>query len=191
MMDQTMRFIRSLAVAVAASIALSACSGTRTLDPRTWFSREETPAAKTREEPGVEARLLSRAAAISGVVRLRESGDLLVVRVEIANSKPGTLHRVVLHASGNCSSPNGFSAGAPWSPPGWKDPPSRLVPDIYTNTEGTGILTARLRGVRLGDVEKRGVLVYEGGFTEAPRPDVPNNVVACGAFHKSTSIFPL
>jgi hypothetical protein len=44
--------------------------------------------------------------------------------------------------------------------------------------------------VRLGDLEKRGVLVYEGGFTEAPRPGVPNNVTACGVFERATSIFP-
>ena len=178
----------SLAI-VALALAGCSSSGTKTLDPRTWFSKDETPGPKAREVPGVDARLRPVGSAISGVVRARESGDLLVIRVEIHNSKPGTLHRVVFHANGNCTSPNGFSAGAPWSPPGWKDPPQRLVPDLYTDTNGLGILTARIRGVRLGDLENRGVLVYEGGFTEAPRPNVPNNVTGCGVFERAASIF--
>jgi Cu/Zn superoxide dismutase len=190
-MVHSMRLVQSLAAAVVVPVVLAACagSGQRTLDPRTWFSRDTTPGPAVREVPGVDARLASLGSAVTGVVRARESGDLLVVRIELTNSKPGTAHRVVLHANGNCSSPNGFSAGAPWSPPGWKDQPSRLVPDVYTNSEGNGILTARVRGVRLGDLEKRGVLVYEGGFTEPPRPSVSNNVVACGVFERATSLF--
>ena len=172
------------ALALVLAFALAGCSGVR--NP---FAKDTTPGPKAREEPGVEARLRPLGSAISGVVRARESGDLLVVRVEIHNSKPGTLHRVVFHANGNCSSPNGFSAGAPWSPPGWKDPPQRLVPDLYTDSEGLGILTARIRGVRLGDLEKRSVLVYEGGFTEPPRPNVPNSVTGCGVFERSASVF--
>jgi hypothetical protein len=175
--------------ALVLALALAGCSGSRSLDPRTWFAKDTTPGPIAREVPGVDARLRPVGSAISGVVRARESGDLLVVRVEIHNSKPGTLHRVVFHANGNCTSPNGFSAGAPWSPPGWKDPPQRLVPDVFTNSDGLGILTARVRGVRLGDLENRGVLVYEGGFTEAPRPGVPNNVTGCGVFERSASVF--
>jgi Cu/Zn superoxide dismutase len=179
---------------LAAALAVAGCGGTRTLDPRTWFkSGEETAAPKAREEPGVEARLQPLGSSVSGIVRARESGDLLIVRVELHNVKPGTLHRVVFHANGNCSSPNGFSAGAPWAPPGAKETPARLVPDVYTNSDGTAIMTARLRGVRAGSgeagFEKRAVLIYEGANTEPPKPSVANNVIACGVFTKSTSLF--
>ena len=42
---------------------------------------------------------------------------------------------------------------------------------------------------RIGDLEKRSVLVFQGDDTTPPRPDVPNNVVACGVFTRSTSLF--
>lgn len=182
---------RSLAALLAVCVLATACGSTRSLDPRTWFSRDkEAPSGATpREQPGVEARLKPLGSSLSGVVRARESGDLLVVRVELHNLQPGVLHRVVLHENGNCSSPNGFSAGAPWSPPGAKESPARLIPDVYTNTEGSAIMTARLRGVRLGDMEKRSVLVHQGPETATPQPSVPNNVIACGVFERATTIF--
>lgn len=187
-----MRHFRFILVWLAASTLLAACGSTRSLDPRTWFSRDTTPPPAAREMPGVEARLKSLGSAMNGVVRARETGDLLVVRVELSNVKPGAAHRVVFHANGNCSSPNGFSAGAQWSPPGAKDPPGRLIPEAYADTNGTAILTARIKGVRLGGtdgLEKRAVLVYEGSKAEPPRPSVPNDVIACGVFEKSTQLF--
>jgi Cu/Zn superoxide dismutase len=184
-----MPVLRTDLAALAACFLLAACSATTTSwDPRTWFAKESTPPAKAREEPGVEARLKDMGAAVSGAVYVRESGDLLVVRVVLQTDRPGT-YRVVFHANGNCSSPNAFSAGAPWSPPGASAPPGRLVPPAYAGTDGNVDLVARLRGVRMGDLEKRGVLIYQGDDTTPPRPDVPNNVVACGAFTRSTSIF--
>jgi Cu/Zn superoxide dismutase len=186
--------LRSLVATLAAACTLAACGSKPTLDPRTWFSRgEATPPAASRENPGFDARLVSKNSTVTGIVRARESGDLLLVRVELVNAKGGTVYRAVFHDNGNCSSPNGFSAGAPWSPPGAKEPPARLIPDIYPNSSGNAILTARLRGVRLGGADglgKRSVLVYEGPDTAPPKPDVPNNVVACGVFVPATILFP-
>ena len=95
----------------------------------------------------------------------------------------------MLHANGNCSSPNGFSAGAPWSPPGWKESPTRLIPEVTANSSGNATMVARVRGVRLGDALKRSVLVYQGTTPQQPQPDVPNNVVACGVFEQATTLF--
>ena len=189
-----MTAFRPLVPAILACALVAACStsgsGTRTLDPRTWFAKDPgAQGATPREVPGVEARLRHLGSSLSGAVRARESGDLLIVRVEIHNVKPGTMHRAVFHANGNCSSPNGFSAGAPWTPPGSREPPGRVVPEIYTNTSGSAILTARLRGVRLGDMEKRSVLIYEGSSTESPQPSVPNNVIGCGVFERASGLF--
>ena len=63
------------------------------------------------------------------------------------------------------------------------------MPEIYTNTDGSAILTARLRGVRLGDMEKRSVLIHEGPSTETPQPSVPNNVIGCGVFERASGLF--
>jgi Cu/Zn superoxide dismutase len=179
---------RACFAALAAALLLSACSTTTSLDPRTWFAKDTTPAPKVAEVPGVEARLKDMRSGVSGTVYVRESGDLLVVRVVMQTDRSGT-YRVVFHDNPNCSSPNAFSAGAPWSPPGASAPPGRLVPAAYAGTDGNVNLVARIRGVRMGDLEKRSVLVFEGDDTTPPRPDVPNNVVACGVFTRSTTLF--
>jgi Cu/Zn superoxide dismutase len=179
-----------LTAALAVAMLVSACGSTPSLDPRRWFSRDDAPKAAPREEPGVEARLRGIGSAAGGIVRVRQSGDLLVVLSVLDGVKPGT-YRIVFHENGNCSSPSGFSAGAPWAPPGARDPATRVVPEMNVNTEGRGELTARLRGLRMGDggMLNRGVLVYEGATAIPPKPDTPNNVVACGAFVKSTTMF--
>lgn len=180
---------RSLALALPLALMLAGCSSTATWNPRTWFAKDETPSPKAREVPGVDARLRGvNNSAVTGTVRMRESGDLLVVFVDLQAGVPGP-YRVVLHSNNNCSSPNGFSAGAPWSPPGWKESPMRLVPEITANVNGLGQLTARVRGVRLGDAVTRSVLVYRGTTPQVPQPDVRNNVVACGAFEPATQLF--
>jgi len=187
--ETRMPVLRPCLAVLATALLLSACSSTSTsLDPRTWFAKDSTPAPKVREEPGVDARLKDMGSGVSGTVYVRESGDLLVVRVVMQTDRAGT-YRVVFHANPNCSSPNAFSAGAPWSPPGASAPPGRLVPAAYAGTDGNVNLVARIRGVRMGDLEKRSVLVYHGDDTTPPRPDVPNNVVACGVFARSTVLF--
>jgi Cu/Zn superoxide dismutase len=182
-------FLRLSVVTLAVAWLATACT-TQSWDPRRWFSRDETPKPAVREVPGVEARLRGIGSAASGMVRVRESGELLIVYVELGGVKPGT-YRVVFHETGNCSSPSCFSAGAPWSAPGARVSATQLVPVLNANTEGRGELVARLRGVRMGEggMVNRGVLVYEGMTAVPPKPDEPNNVVACGAFVKSTFLF--
>jgi len=168
----------------------SACSTSQSWDPRRWFSKDDTSKPAVREVPGVEARLKGIGSAATGAVRVRESGELMIVQVELFGVTSGP-YRVVFHENGNCSSPNGFSAGAPWSAPGSRVSATQLVPVINTDSEGRGELVARLRGIRMGEggMVNRGVLVYEGTAAEPPKPNTPNNVAACGAFVKMTSLF--
>jgi len=182
--------VRSTLVMIAIALLASACSTTPSWDPRRWFSRDETPAAAPREMPGAEARLRGIGSAANGLVRVRETADLLIVQVEMAGVTTGT-YRVVFHETPNCSSPNGFSAGAPWASPGARTSAAQLIPLMNVNTEGRGELVARLRGVRMGDggMLNRSVLIYEGAAIEPVKPSVPNNVVACGVFVKATSLF--
>lgn len=187
-----MTLARTSLIALGTLLLVSCSGGWSSMDPRRWFSRDEAAPAAAREVPGVEAPLHSLRSSISGKVSARESGDLLVVQVQIANAKPGGVYRVVFHSNGNCTSPNAFSAGAPWSLPGATDPPARLLPEVRTSSEGHGWMTARLRKVRLGGdsgLLNRSVLVYEGTEIEIPKPDVANNVVACGVFVRATSLF--
>ncbi|HVF63308.1 MAG TPA: hypothetical protein VNE58_04875 [Casimicrobiaceae bacterium] len=179
---------RHLVACCLLTVGVTACTGSPSLDPRRWFSRDEVPRAAQREAPGVEARLQRINSAASGIVKVRESGDLLIVSVVLAGVGPGT-YRAVLHENGNCTSPNGFSAGAPWSSPGAREPATRMIPEFNVTSDRAGELIARLRGVRMGDLMNRGVLVYEGITPIVPKPDARNNVVACGSFVKSTTLF--
>jgi hypothetical protein len=175
------------------SAFLAGCSTSASLDPRTWFKSEAEPPVSTRDVPGVEARLKAIAYPMSATVRIRESGDLMIVTFSAAGLTGGVPYRLVLHERGNCSSPNAFSAGAAWSPPKAPSGPATLIPVVYASTDGTALLTARIRGPRLGGDSSalldRGVLLYEGDRIEPLKPDVPNNVIGCGAFVRATSLF--
>jgi len=186
----TMASVRTTLVLIATALLTSACSSTSSWDPRRWFGREEGPAAVVREVPGAEARLRGIGSAASGMVRVRETADYLLVQIELGGVGPGT-YRAVFHETANCSSPNAFSAGAPWSSPGTRTGASQLIPLMNANIEGRAELVARLRGVKMGDggMLNRSVLVYAGTTVEPLRPGVPNNVVACGVFVKATSLF--
>lgn len=178
---------RLLTLVLVALVA--ACSGSG----MNWFGRGgDSTGATPREVPGVEARLVALGSGINGMVRVRESGDILVVRADFGNLMPGVDYRIVFHENGNCSSPNGFSAGAPWSPPGFKGNPSQMIPVVRANTEGNGVITARLRGLSLGGptgLVKRSVIVYQGFEAQPLKPDVRNNAAACGVFQPATTLF--
>ena len=77
---------------------------------------------------GVEAVLLPKnGSAAQGDDQDHAARDVLWVLVSVNNLPPG-LFRVVFHERDNCSSPNAFSAGRPWSPPGDPRAPAELLP---------------------------------------------------------------
>lgn len=181
---------RSALALFALVLLTSACSSTSSWDPRRWFSKDETPAAAPREVPGAEARLRGIGSAATGMVRVRETADYLLVQVELGGVGPGT-YRAVFHETPNCSSPNAFSAGAQWQSPGSRTSASQMIPLMNANIEGRAELVARLRGVRMGDggMLNRSVVIYQGTTPDPLKPGVPNNAVACGVFVKATSLF--
>jgi len=54
-----MRNTHLLVAMLAAVLMLGACSSTPSLDPRRWFSKDETPAPKASETPGVSTLVAS------------------------------------------------------------------------------------------------------------------------------------
>jgi Cu/Zn superoxide dismutase len=185
-----MTYVRSTIAIIAVAMLATACSTSTSWDPRRWFSRDQEPAAPVREVPGAEARLRGIGSAASGMVRVRETADYLLVQVELGGVGPGT-YRAVFHETPNCTSPNAFSAGPAWASPGTRTPPSQLIPLMNANIEGRAELVARLRGVKMGEgaMLNRSVLIYAGTSVDPLQPGVPNNVVACGVFVKATSLF--
>jgi Cu-Zn family superoxide dismutase len=100
------------------------------------------------------------------------------VAVWLGGTGPGP-YRVVVHATGNCSSSNAFSAGPPWSPPGV---PLAVV--LLYKTDDTRTLVAHLPGYQLAGpngVEGRSIVVHEGarGSLDA-QPGVANDRIVCG-----------
>ena len=70
----------------------------------------------------------------------RASNQGTSLSVYFANVNPGR-YRVAIHAQGNCTSPNGFSAGAPWVPPGANGP---LVIEFAVDQGGSAMANLQL-----------------------------------------------
>ena len=102
------------------------------------------------------------------------------MQVNFNGEAPGE-YRVMVHANGNCSSPNGFSAGAPWAPPGV--PLREEGYPIHKNDDSASFVV-RLAGYRIDGpdgVLGRSVVVHSGALGSlAASPGVPNNRIACG-----------
>lgn len=127
--------------------------------------------------------------AVTGSVRFSARADGVTVIAQIHGS-PGAQYRLAVHANGNCSSPNGFSAGPPLPPPGASAVDAR---PFTANTEGNASQTVRLPGYTLDGpqaIEGKSVVVHEGtrGSLEA-QPDRPNDRVACGVIGPLQTLF--
>ena len=117
-----------------------------------------------------------------GKIRVIDRGDGASVLVSMMNVPPG-MFRIAFHQTPNCSSPNGFSAGPPWAPPG--QDPRTLIPAQMVNSESRVSATFRVPGVHAtgpNGVAGHSVVVYSGSQVTLARPDVPNDRIACGVF---------
>jgi Cu-Zn family superoxide dismutase len=156
-------------------------------------SDDKKPAVEAKKPAAVEAGLAPiGGSAAQGSVIFSPRGDGVTMLVQLNGLAPGR-YRVLVHANGNCSSPNGFSAGPPWSPPGVTPPLPERIPMITTNSEGSGTLTVRLAGVTIdgpAGVTGRSVVLHDApnGPFEA-RPDVANARVACGVIGPLRTFF--
>ena len=165
------------AFVVMLSLALAACAPSGTAPPPIVGASEIPPAA------GLVASLRGLGSAVSGKVRVIDRRDGVTLLVSAINLPPGE-YRVAFHANGNCSSPNGFSAGPPWAPAGLS--PTTLIPSFMTNSrDGTAESSAYIAGVHtVGEngLAGRSVILYAGSTITPAMPDVPNNGFACGVF---------
>jgi Cu-Zn family superoxide dismutase len=102
------------------------------------------------------------------------------LQVNFNGQGPGE-YRVMIHANGNCSSPNGFSAGAPWAPPGVSLREEGFP--IHKNDDSASFVV-RLPGYRIDGpdgVTGRSVVLHAGAIGSLTAvPGVPNNRIGCG-----------
>ena len=168
--------MRRIALVAALASVLASCA-----------SDEE--AKKPPPNPGVRAQLQPTAgSAIHGYVTFQpyEGGVDAAVSVWAGNAGP---MRIVIHSTGVCTSPNGFSAGPPWIPPGAKEPPTISIAN--TNNE-YGIASKRLPGLKVegpDGIRGKSVVVHLGSSSSLDaQPGVPNNRVACGVIETNKPI---
>jgi Cu-Zn family superoxide dismutase len=146
--------------------------------------------AVTGVGPGVEARFTGAGGSVvTGAAVLKSYDGGVIMMVNFANVGPGP-YRVAIHATGNCSSPNAFSAGPPWPPPGREGPAPILR---LLKSDDLTAHTIRLPGYRIDGpdgIMGRSVVVHSGaqGSLEA-EPGVPNNRIACGVIGPLRSVF--
>ena len=139
-----------------------------------------TPKAAKAEVTVAEARFLPiGGSSLTGAAMLGAYDGGVQMQVNFNGRGPGR-YRVMIHANGNCSSPNGFSAGPPWAPPGV--PLAEEGFPILKNDDSASYVV-RLAGYRLtgpDGVVGRSVVVHDGGTRndrrEAGRAERPDRL---------------
>ena len=152
-------------------------------------STEGSRAAPTMQPIGARLAPIGGSVARGSVsFRSYEGGVIMVANF---GGVSAGVHRIAIHMNANCTSPNGFSAGAPMLLPGSSAP---VVVFVRTEgSEGTVATVTRIAGLAIdgvGGVDGKSIVVHEGaeGSLEA-RPGVPNGRVACGLIGPVPALF--
>lgn len=156
----------------AACTALVGCQSTK--DPG-------APPGAAAEPKAAEARFVPiGGSTLAGAAVLHPYDGGVTLKVNFNGAAPGR-YRVMIHEFGNCSSPNGFSAGPPWAPPGV--PLAEEGYPILKNDDSASSVVS-LRGYRLtgpDGVLGRSVVVHDGGRGPlTAQPGVRNDRIGCG-----------
>jgi Cu-Zn family superoxide dismutase len=165
----TLRNFRRAALASGLAGLLASCASDDT------GTRNSQPAPII----GAQLRPLSSSTA-NGLVTFEPTAGGLKANATLYAGRQGQW-RIVIHSTGICTSPNGYSAGPPLIVPGATQPPTIVM---TTTEDGIGIDTVRLPGLSIdgpSGIMGKSVVVHFGtaGSLEA-EPGVRNNRVACG-----------
>jgi Cu/Zn superoxide dismutase len=180
---------RAAAFALAGAVLAAGCSNIHFGSPTPPGPEPKSPKAENMGQVAVLRPI--GGSAISGKIRVIDRGVGASVLVSVINF-PARAYRLVFHERGNCTSPNGFSAGAPWAPAASGKRAEDLLPVQYANAESVVEAEFRVRGLHAmgpDGVAGRSVMLYAGTVVTVPRPDVPNEAIACGVFETASSIF--
>ena len=108
---------------------------------------------------------------VTGMAVFTQNGDQITLTAEIQGASPG-LHAIHIHANGDCSAPDGTSAGGHWNPTDvahgqWGEDEFHLgdIGNITVGEDGTGriTLTTDLWEIGTGsdvDVVGKGIIVH-------------------------------
>jgi Cu-Zn family superoxide dismutase len=153
----------------------------------------ESSPERTQASAGLEAKMMPvGGSAANGSVVVSPTGSGIQMRVYV-QSLPMMRYRVVIHANGNCSSPNGFSAGPPLVLPGAAEHVMASAGTGFPLNDGALTMVLRIPGVRLDGSDGilgKSVVVHAGDSSSLDAvPGVPNDRVACGVIVPAASLF--
>ena len=131
----------------------------------------------------------------SGTVTFVQAGDKVVVTARVTGLAPGS-HGFHVHEKGDCTSPDGNSAGGHFNPhgkvhgnPSTPDHHAGDMPMLVADSNGVASLTAELDTVSVGgsvaDVIGKSVIVHKDPDDFATQPTGNSGArVACGVIRK-------
>lgn len=129
---------------------------------------------------------------VTGIAVFTQNGDQITLTAEIQGASPG-LHGFHIHANGDCSSPDGTSAGGHWNPTDvahgkWGEGEFHLgdIGNITVGEDGTGSITLTTDLWEIGtgsdvDVVGKGIIVHAGADDFVSQPSGAAGArVGCG-----------
>lgn len=134
----------------------------------------------------------------SGVVRFRQDKSAVLVTAEVQGLTPGS-HGFHIHEKGDCSAPDGSSAGGHFNPTGQPhgDPRSAAhhagdIPMLEADATGKARLETRLEGLAVGsgptDIIGRAVVIHASPDDYRSQPAGNSGArVACGVIAGANS----
>jgi len=151
----------------------------------------------TLRSPTAIAKLVpTRDSQVQGTVTFTQMGDKVLVEARVSGLAPG-LHGFHVHERGNCTAPDGSSAGPHFNPHsamhGGPDSANRHAGDlgnIEAAADGTATYRAEVSGISLGtgidSIIGRAVIVHEkpDDLSSQPAGDAGARL-ACGLVSKS------
>lgn len=182
------RIASMLSLLVGVSIVLASCD-----------KSEKKKAAATASKQATAAISSASGSAVTGTAVFKQSGDSITLTVEIQNAEPGE-HAVHIHEVGDCSSPDGKSAGGHWNPTEvahgeWGVGEFHLgdIGNMTVGEDGTGKIELTTDKWEMGtgsirDIVGKGIIVHADAddFTSQPS-GAAGARIGCGAIALAAS----
>ena len=133
---------------------------------------------------------------VAGTVSFAQKGDKVTVTAKLSGLTPGG-HGFHIHEKGDCSAPDGMSAGGHFNPggkphgaPDSPDHHAGDMPMLQADASGNATLTADLSGASIGsgagDIVGKSVIVHKDADDYKTQPTGNSGArVACGVINKS------
>jgi len=149
-----------------------------------------------RSPTAIAALAPTKGSHVSGTVNFTQKGDRVIVEAKVTGLTPG-LHGFHVHEKGNCTAPDGSSAGPHFSPvPSQHGGPQAAahhagdLGNLTADSTGTAIAKIEVKGLSLGTGEDsiigRSVIVHEKADDLKTQPSGASGArLACGLISKS------